>query len=68
MEAELLSAGVELTLVGMATVLFFLTALIAAITLMSRIVARLNPEGGSSADEEEIAAISAAISRYRRER
>jgi len=69
METEILSKGVELTLVGMGTVLVFLTILIGATTLMSRIVMRLSPDvADSGADEEEVAAISAAISRHRRER
>lgn len=69
MEAELLSKGVELTLVGMGTVVVFLTILIGATTLMSRIAMRLPAEAGASGDEEEeVAAITAAISRYRRER
>ena len=69
METEILSKGVELTLVGMGTVLVFLTILIGATTLMSRIVMRLSPDvADSGADEEEVAAISAAISRHWRER
>lgn len=69
METEILSKGVELTLVGMGTVLVFLTILIGATTLMSRIVMRLSPDvADSGAGEEEVAAISAAISRHRRER
>jgi len=69
MEAELLSQGVELTLVGMGTVFVFLTTLIGATTLMSRLVMRLSPPTGVAGDEEEeVAAITAAISRHRRER
>jgi len=69
METELLSKGVELTLVGMGTVVAFLTTLIGATSLMSRIVMRLSTAAGDSGDEaEEIAAITAAISHHRRER
>ena len=68
MEAELLSAGTELMLIGMGTVLVFLTILIGATSLMSTIVMRFHPGTRDSDDEkEEIAAVAAAVSRYRQE-
>jgi len=54
-------------LAGMGTVFVFLTALVIAMTMMSRLVVRLQPEhdGADSADDE-IAAITAAITEHRR--
>ncbi|MDH4107203.1 MAG: OadG family protein [Gammaproteobacteria bacterium] len=67
MESELLLQGLELMLAGMGVVFVFLTALVAATSLMSRLVLRLQPPGDESGpSEEEIAAISAAIARHRR--
>ena len=68
MEDGLVSAGLQLMLVGMGTVLLFLTALIGAMSLMSNVVARLTPDTrGAEIEAEEIAAITAAIARYRQE-
>ncbi len=70
METDLLTQGVELMLVGMGTVFVFLTLLVGATTLMSRLVMRLQPDSagaeGSAASVEEVAAITAAIARHRR--
>ena len=41
--SPLLNAGVELMLVGMGTVFFFLTLLVAATRLMSKILSRIAP-------------------------
>lgn len=69
MEADLLTQGVELMLVGMGTVFVFLTLLVGATTLMSRVVLRLQPEPlDADASEEEVAAITAAIARHRQNR
>ena len=73
MEADLLTQGVELMLVGMGTVFVFLTLLVGATTLMSRVVMRLHPEplDAEAAVEgtvEEVAAITAAIARHRQNR
>lgn len=69
MQAELLREGVELTLVGMGTVAVFLSLLVGAIVLMSRVVMRLHGGPGSAADADaEVAAITAAIKRHRGER
>lgn len=68
MESSLLAQGVQLMLVGMGTVFVFLTALVGATTLMSSLamqnVPEATPDNGPS--EEEIAAISAAITQHRR--
>ena len=54
-------------LIGMGTVLVFLTILIGATSLMSTIVMRFHPEMRDSDAEEEVAAVAAAVSRYRQE-
>ena len=70
MESSLLVQGAQLMLVGMGTVFVFLTALVAATSLMSSLAMQKAPPtdaSGSGPSAEEIAAISAAISQYRRE-
>jgi oxaloacetate decarboxylase gamma subunit len=70
MQADVLMRGVELTLVGMGSVLVFLSALIGATTLMSRLVVRPEPEPAASRRQvgpDEVAAITAAIVQYRRD-
>ena len=68
----LLNAGIELMLIGMGTVFFFLTLLVFATGLMSRLVMRYTPVvadlvgSGHTDDEEEVAAISVAIAEHRR--
>lgn len=68
MEADLLRQGLELMLAGMGVVFVFLTVLVGAITLMSRVVMRFQPANVSPDNEEEIAAITAAIARHRSRR
>ncbi len=68
MESDLLAQGVELMLAGMGVVFLFLTVLVLATTLMSRIVIRFEPAVASPDNEEEIAAISAAIASHRGKR
>jgi Na+-transporting methylmalonyl-CoA/oxaloacetate decarboxylase gamma subunit len=51
-------------LAGMGTVFAFLTALVAAMTLASWLVSRTRRDPGEVSDEE-VAAISAAITRHR---
>ena len=66
MQQGLLDQGLTLMLVGMGTVFVFLTALVIAMTVMSKVVARLQPArlpGGPS--DEEVAAITAAIAVHR---
>ena len=69
----LVAAGVELMLIGMGTVFFFLTLLIVATSTMSRLVARfappvaVAPAGPATTEQaEEVAAITAAIAEHRR--
>ena len=68
----LLASGVELMLIGMGTVFLFLTILVLATHVMSRTIARfapVPPPRRSSVlgdSDEEVAAISAAISEHRR--
>ena len=70
MSSDLIAQGVELMLAGMGTVIVFLTALVVATALMSRLVMRL--QGGDvasvQADAEKIAVVTAAIVEHRRKR
>jgi oxaloacetate decarboxylase gamma subunit len=66
MESELFDQGLMLMLAGMGTVFAFLTALVIAMTLMSKTIMRFHREPQSAdATDEELAAISAAVSRHR---
>lgn len=58
-------------LAGMGTVFVFLTALVIAMTLMAKLVSKMQPEAVTSnvtptGGDDEIAAIAAAISAHRR--
>ncbi|MEJ2128430.1 MAG: OadG family transporter subunit [Woeseiaceae bacterium] len=70
MQNELFSEGLTLMLAGMGTVFVFLTALVIAMTVMSRLVMRMQPASvvahATQGNEDEIAAIAAAIARHRR--
>lgn len=67
MEDELINQGLMLMLTGMGTVFVFLTALVIATTLMSRLVMRWQPAPTQSdVTEDEVAVISAAIAAHRR--
>jgi len=67
MTNSLLGQGLTLLLAGMGTVYVFLSVLVAAMSLMSRIVMRLQQRAVHlDATEEEVAAITAAISRHRK--
>lgn len=58
--------GITLMLVGMGTVFVFLTLLVGAMTLMSNVAQRLTPAGAAGgATDEEVAAITAAITQHR---
>ena len=68
MESNLLNQGVMLMIVGMGTVFVFLTVLVIAMTLMSRLVARFQPTlEVTGTGDDEIAAIVAAIAEHRRQ-
>ena len=67
MQNELFNEGLTLMLAGMGTVFVFLTALVIAMTVMSRLVGRAPAAAqASGATDDEIAAISAAITEHRR--
>ena len=67
MSPSLLDQGLMLMLVGMGTVFVFLTILVAAMSVMARAVRRLTPAADAAlASDEEIAAITAAITRHRK--
>ena len=67
MQDDLIDQGLTLMLAGMGTVFVFLTALVITMTLMSRIVMRLHPgEVPAGITDDEVAAISAAITAHRR--
>lgn len=67
MENDLISEGLTLMLAGMGTVFVFLTTLVVAMTLMSRLVGRFpGPLQADGATDDEIAAIAAAITEHRR--
>ena len=71
--SDLLASGVQLMLVGMGTVFAFLTLLVFATLAMSRLVQRFvfapaAPEAASGVPKAHVAAISAALSRHRRNR
>jgi oxaloacetate decarboxylase (Na+ extruding) subunit gamma len=75
METSLLLQGVQLMLVGMGTVFVFLTLLVFATRAMSALVLRWQPRSVTvppgqvpGVSDDEIAAITAAISAYRRGR
>lgn len=66
MESELLQRGFELMLVGMGTVFTFLTVLVFAMNLMSRLAALIEPNGTQDGPtDDQVAAITTAIARYR---
>jgi oxaloacetate decarboxylase gamma subunit len=67
-EGELLEQGLALMLAGMGTVFVFLTLLVFATTGMSALVRRFEPAPiaeSSGPTEEEVAAITAAITLHR---
>jgi oxaloacetate decarboxylase gamma subunit len=66
MEIGLINEGLTLMLAGMGTVFAFLTVLVIAMTLMSRLIARFQvPADMAGPSDDEVAAISAAIARHR---
>ncbi len=66
MQTELFDQGLTLMLAGMGTVFAFLTTLVVVMTLMSKTLIRFQRETlDAGATDEEVAAISAAISKHR---
>ncbi len=66
MESGLLNQGTTLMLVGMGTVFVFLTLLVIAMTVMSAIAVRMSSaKVEAGVNDEEVAAITAAIDRHR---
>ena len=67
MADNMIDQGFTLMLVGMGTVFVFLTALVIAMTLMSRLVRRFQPAASpADATDDEVAVIGAAIAAHRR--
>ena len=67
----LINEGLTLMLAGMGTVFVFLTVLVIAMTLMSRLImhmqtAAVAAESPSTGGDDEVAAIAAAIAEHRR--
>jgi len=68
MENGILDQGLTLMLVGMGTVFAFLSVLVVAMWIMSLLIGRLTAvEESVDATDEEVAAISAALIRHRRQ-
>lgn len=67
MQNELIFEGLTLMLVGMGTVIAFLTILVIMMTLMSRLIMRfLSAPVTVDPSDDEIAAISAAVAQHRK--
>ena len=69
MQSHILDQGLTLMLVGMGTVFTFLAVLVVAMSGMSFVIQRLTSSASANntdTTDEEIAAISAAISQHRR--
>ena len=67
MDNNLINEGLTLMLAGMGTVFVFLTTLVIAMTLMSRLVGKAPaPSTVAGATDDEIAAIAAAVTEHRR--
>lgn len=66
MPDSLLAEGFSLMLTGMGTVFVFLTVLVLALNLMSRLLGREPAPAEVGPDAETVAVISAAIERHRR--
>ena len=65
MQATILDQGVTLMLVGMGTVFVFLSLLVMAMTAMAGVIKRLSPVAEEGVTDEEVAAITAAITQHR---
>ncbi len=67
MPNELFREGLMLMVAGMGTVFVFLTILVIAMSVMSMLLARLQP-AGQEPSGDEVAAIAAAIRQHRRQK
>lgn len=68
MHNELIDQGVTLMIAGMGTVFIFLTTLVIITTVMSRLITRFQrTEESADATDDEIAAITVAVTRHQRE-
>ncbi len=67
MQPTLVEQGLTLMLVGMGTVIVFLTILVAGMSLMGFLVSRFLPSTSSEdLSDEEVAAITVAITQHRK--
>jgi sodium pump decarboxylase gamma subunit len=71
--AQLIDAGLTVTLIGMSVVFILLTALVGVVSAMSALCRRFFPEAppvrpAASEDDELISVITAAINHHRRGR
>ena len=67
MQNELIDEGLTLMLAGMGTVFVFLTVLVFMMTLMSRLIMRFqSPLDAAGPSDDEVAAITAAVTQHRR--
>ena len=67
MQNELIDEGLTLMLAGMGTVFVFLTVLVVIMTLMSRLIMRFqSPSDAAGPSDDEVAAITAAVTQHRR--
>ena len=67
MQNELIDEGLTLMLAGMGTVFVFLTVLVVMTTLMSRLIMRFqSPLDSAGPSDDEVAAITAAVTQHRR--
>ncbi len=68
MEGGIFDQGLTLMLVGMGTVFTFLAVLVTAMSLMSLLIRRLTPAAeDAGVTDEEVVAITAAISKHRQQ-
>ena len=67
MQNNLIDEGLTLMLAGMGTVFVFLTVLVVMMTLMSRLIMRFqSPSDAAGPNDDEVAAITAAVTQHRR--
>ena len=66
MQPTLFEQGLTLMLVGMGTVFVFLSLLVVTMTGIASIIRRLSPPVAEGVSEEEVAAITAAVTMHRR--